>query len=92
MKKKTTKGPGLRAQSKPALALRKSGSPFARIEDAVEAVRAGQMIIIVDDADRVRAGRPVGAALPVLTLPDRDGLLERVNAEPGGFERVGAMG
>jgi 3,4-dihydroxy 2-butanone 4-phosphate synthase/GTP cyclohydrolase II len=31
-------------------------SPFARIEDAVEAIRAGKMIIIVDDADRENEG------------------------------------
>ena len=32
------------------------GSPFARIEDAIGAVRDGQMIIIVDDADRENEG------------------------------------
>jgi 3,4-dihydroxy 2-butanone 4-phosphate synthase / GTP cyclohydrolase II len=31
-------------------------SPFARIEDAIEAIRAGKMIIIVDDADRENEG------------------------------------
>ena len=41
---------------KPALALKKPNSPFSRIEDAVAAVRAGQMIIIVDDADRENEG------------------------------------
>jgi 3,4-dihydroxy 2-butanone 4-phosphate synthase / GTP cyclohydrolase II len=35
---------------------RKRQSPFARIEDAVEAVRAGQMIIVVDDEDRENEG------------------------------------
>ena len=72
MTKKTTKGSGARAQgsglgvqgkqSKPALALKKSNSPFARIEDAIEAVRAGQMIIIVDDADRENEGDLMVAA------------------------------
>jgi 3,4-dihydroxy 2-butanone 4-phosphate synthase/GTP cyclohydrolase II len=33
-----------------------TNSPFARIEDAVEAIRAGKMIIIVDDADRENEG------------------------------------
>src|SRR4051812_20154370 len=33
-----------------------SASPLARIEDAVAAVRAGKMIIIVDDADRENEG------------------------------------
>ena len=65
MKKKAAKGSGLRVQgkqSKPALALRKSTSPFARIEDAIEAVRTGQMIIIVDDADRENEGDLMVAA------------------------------
>ncbi|MGB7220219.1 MAG: bifunctional 3,4-dihydroxy-2-butanone-4-phosphate synthase/GTP cyclohydrolase II [Vicinamibacterales bacterium] len=35
---------------------RKPPSPFARIEEAVEAIRAGQMIIVVDDADRENEG------------------------------------
>ena len=30
--------------------------PFARIEDAVEAIRAGEMIIVVDDEDRENEG------------------------------------
>jgi 3,4-dihydroxy 2-butanone 4-phosphate synthase/GTP cyclohydrolase II len=56
--KKALKGSGPKAKGKPALALatRKNSSPFARIEDAVEAVRAGRMIIIVDDADRENEG------------------------------------
>jgi 3,4-dihydroxy 2-butanone 4-phosphate synthase/GTP cyclohydrolase II len=35
---------------------RKEKTPFARIEDAIESVRAGRMIIIVDDADRENEG------------------------------------
>src|SRR6185369_7827865 len=35
---------------------RKSGSPFARIEDAVEAFRQGRMIIVCDDEDRENEG------------------------------------
>jgi 3,4-dihydroxy 2-butanone 4-phosphate synthase/GTP cyclohydrolase II len=35
---------------------RKQASPFARIEEAIDAVRAGRMIIIVDDADRENEG------------------------------------
>src|SRR5215475_14682552 len=35
---------------------RKKASPFARIEDAVEAIRAGRMIIVVDDEDRENEG------------------------------------
>ncbi|HEY6214782.1 MAG TPA: 3,4-dihydroxy-2-butanone-4-phosphate synthase, partial [Vicinamibacterales bacterium] len=31
-------------------------SPFARIEDAVDAVRAGRIVIVVDDADRENEG------------------------------------
>src|SRR3954451_3841717 len=35
---------------------RKKKSPFARIEDAIEAIRAGEMIIVVDDEDRENEG------------------------------------
>ena len=58
MKKRTTKGSGLGARRHPALTLatKTPHSPFARIEDAVEAVRDGRMIIIVDDADRENEG------------------------------------
>src|SRR3984893_8747504 len=35
---------------------RKHRSPFARIEDAVEAIRAGRMVIVVDDEDRENEG------------------------------------
>ena len=35
---------------------RKRSTPFARIEDAVEAVRAGRMVIVVDDEDRENEG------------------------------------
>ena len=38
------------------LALAKDQSPFARIEDAVEAIRAGRMVIVVDDPDRENEG------------------------------------
>jgi 3,4-dihydroxy 2-butanone 4-phosphate synthase / GTP cyclohydrolase II len=34
----------------------RSGTQFARIEDAVEAIRAGKMIIVVDDEDRENEG------------------------------------
>src|SRR6185295_6177303 len=32
------------------------GSPFARIEDAVDAIREGRMVIVVDDEDRENEG------------------------------------
>ena len=35
---------------------RKKSSPFARIEDALDAIRAGRMIIVVDDEDRENEG------------------------------------
>src|SRR2546430_14914981 len=35
---------------------RSGGTPFATIEDAVAALRAGRMIIVVDDADRENEG------------------------------------
>jgi 3,4-dihydroxy 2-butanone 4-phosphate synthase / GTP cyclohydrolase II len=34
----------------------KSPSPFARIEDALDAIRAGRMVIVVDDEDRENEG------------------------------------
>src|SRR5204863_4760093 len=35
---------------------RKRASPFARIEDAIDAVRAGRMVIVIDDEDRENEG------------------------------------
>jgi 3,4-dihydroxy 2-butanone 4-phosphate synthase/GTP cyclohydrolase II len=35
---------------------RKTGSPFARIQDAIEAIAAGRMVIVVDDEDRENEG------------------------------------
>ena len=40
----------------PSLAIAKKPSPFARIEDAVEAIRAGRMVIVVDDENRENEG------------------------------------
>ena len=40
----------------PALAAVKKDSPFARIDDAIEAIRAGRMVIVVDDEDRENEG------------------------------------
>ena len=46
-----------KAKSRARLEIAKTkGSPFARIEDAVEAIRAGKMIIVVDDEDRENEG------------------------------------
>ena len=51
------KGKGQKAKGRPALEIAPAkSSPFARIEDAVGAVRDGKMIIIVDDADRENEG------------------------------------
>ena len=44
------------AQLKIAKGRKKTGSPFARIDDAVVAFRSGQMIIVVDDEDRENEG------------------------------------
>jgi 3,4-dihydroxy 2-butanone 4-phosphate synthase/GTP cyclohydrolase II len=41
---------------KPAPTPRRKRSPFAPIEEAVKAIRAGQMIIVVDDEDRENEG------------------------------------
>src|SRR2546426_5906792 len=35
---------------------RKRAGPFSRIEDAIEDIRAGRMVIVVDDADRENEG------------------------------------
>src|SRR5437588_3769076 len=35
---------------------KKKDTPFARIEDATDAIRAGRMVIVVDDADRENEG------------------------------------
>src|SRR3954465_9397094 len=35
---------------------RKRPSPFARIDDAIAAIRAGEMVIVVDDEDRENEG------------------------------------
>ena len=44
-------------RSQPRLEIAKTkGSPFARIEDAVDAIREGQMVIVVDDEDRENEG------------------------------------
>jgi 3,4-dihydroxy 2-butanone 4-phosphate synthase/GTP cyclohydrolase II len=46
-----------RRKSTARLAIAKTkSSPFARIEDAVEAIREGRMIIVVDDEDRENEG------------------------------------
>src|SRR5712692_8172988 len=50
------KGKGQRAKGTGLAIAPPKNSPFARIEDAVEAVRHGRMIIIVDDADRENEG------------------------------------
>src|SRR3954464_15164727 len=52
-----------------------AGSPFARIEDAVDAIRAGKMIIIVDDADRENEGDLMIAAEKV--TPDAINFMAR---------------
>ena len=41
---------------------KKNGSPFAAIEDAIDAIRAGGMIIVCDDEDRENEGDPTIAA------------------------------
>jgi 3,4-dihydroxy 2-butanone 4-phosphate synthase/GTP cyclohydrolase II len=52
-----------------------TSSPFARIEDAVDAIRAGKMIIIVDDADRENEGDLMIAAEKV--TPDAINFMAR---------------
>ena len=44
-------------KARPRLEIAKTkGSPFARIEDAVDAIREGRMVIVVDDEDRENEG------------------------------------
>ncbi len=43
-------------RSKPLTIARKQDSPFAPIEAAVDAIRAGRMVIVVDDEDRENEG------------------------------------
>jgi 3,4-dihydroxy 2-butanone 4-phosphate synthase/GTP cyclohydrolase II len=47
--------PRAKADVRP-LAIAKNASPFARIEDALDAIRAGRMVIVVDDEDRENEG------------------------------------
>src|SRR5262252_4380682 len=59
MKNKTHGGGrGQRAKLKGAHTLKIAGAktPFARIEDAVDEIRAGRLVIVVDDADRENEG------------------------------------
>jgi 3,4-dihydroxy 2-butanone 4-phosphate synthase / GTP cyclohydrolase II len=49
-------GEAMKRQIEIAKGARKRSSPFARIEDAVAAFRAGKMIIVVDDEDRENEG------------------------------------
>src|SRR6186713_1139288 len=46
----------MKRQMEIAKGARKRSGPFAPIEEAVAAIRAGEMIIIVDDADRENEG------------------------------------
>jgi 3,4-dihydroxy 2-butanone 4-phosphate synthase / GTP cyclohydrolase II len=41
---------------------REESSPFAPIEEAIEDIRQGQMVIVVDDADRENEGDFIMAA------------------------------
>jgi 3,4-dihydroxy 2-butanone 4-phosphate synthase / GTP cyclohydrolase II len=46
-----------KSRTRPPLEIAKTkGSPFARIEDAVDAIREGRMVIVVDDEDRENEG------------------------------------
>ncbi len=46
----------MKRQIEIAKGARKRPSPFARIEDAIAAIRAGKMVIVVDDEDRENEG------------------------------------
>ena len=44
-------------------------SPFARIEDAIEEIRAGRFVVVVDDEDRENEGDLTIAAQFVTPTP-----------------------
>src|SRR3979490_1467615 len=46
----------MKRQIEIAKGARKVASPFARIEDAIEALKAGKIVIVVDDQDRENEG------------------------------------
>src|SRR5215831_2892390 len=46
----------MKRQIEIAKGARKGTSPFASIEDAVESIRAGRMVIVVDDENRENEG------------------------------------
>src|SRR5947207_7917061 len=50
------KGKSHKARVRTLAIAKPADSPFARIEDAVEAIRSGRMVIVVDDADRENEG------------------------------------
>src|SRR5436309_15711709 len=51
-----TKGKSRKAKVRTLAIARPADSPFARIEDAIEAIRSGRMVIVVDDEDRENEG------------------------------------
>jgi 3,4-dihydroxy 2-butanone 4-phosphate synthase/GTP cyclohydrolase II len=46
----------LKRSIKIAKGARRAQGPFAPIEDALDAIRAGRLVIVVDDADRENEG------------------------------------
>src|SRR5438270_10738332 len=50
------KGKSHKARVRTLAIAKPADSPFARIEDAVEAIRSGRMVIVVDDEDRENEG------------------------------------
>ena len=50
----------------------KRPGPFARIEDAVAAIRAGKIVIVVDDEDRENEGDLTIAAEKITPLDAHD--------------------
>ena len=53
---KAGNGRGHKAKRRAVLEIAGPRTPFARIEDAIEEIRAGRMVIVVDDADRENEG------------------------------------
>ena len=57
-----TKDPASSSASQPSVAGESTATMFNTVEDAVNAIAAGEMIIVVDDADRENEGDLVMSA------------------------------
>src|SRR6185436_18314279 len=56
VRRSTGRGHALKRPMKIAKGARRNRGPFAEIEEALDAIRAGRLVIVVDDADRENEG------------------------------------